>query len=241
VKHSRPRRPSSPDPKDFARTVRHELTVSLSGLGYAPDTPEFWDRIERFAAALATWGSRINLTAEPHNPAATVFHLTDSLAPAFLAGRRGGERLVGAFDAERRILDLGSGAGFPALVLAAATPARFTLVEARRKRASFLAVAASEMRLDNVTIEPLRASGGEHHGEVDLVLSRGVGTAAGFHRLASGALGTGGLAVLYANAGQRIGAAEAAACGLSDYLEICYELRRGPDTVARKLATWRRL
>jgi 16S rRNA (guanine527-N7)-methyltransferase len=241
VKHSRLRRPPSPDPQDFARTVRRDLAASLSGLGYTPATSEFWDRIERFAAALATWGSRINLTAEPHNPAAIVFHLTDSLAPAFLAQRPGGERLAGAFNSERRILDLGSGAGFPALVLAAAMPARFTLVEARRKRASFLTVAANEMRLDNVTIEPLRASGAEHREEFDLVLSRGVGTAAGFHRLASAVLKPGGLAVLYANAGQRIGAAEATACGLADYLEIRYELSRGQDMVARKLATWRRL
>ena len=61
--------------------------------------------------------------------------------------------LSGEFAQGRRALDLGSGAGFPGLVLAAASSADFTLVESRRKRASFLQVAVGEMDLKNVTIE----------------------------------------------------------------------------------------
>lgn len=47
-----------------------------------------------------------------------------------------------------RLVDLGSGAGFPGLVLAAARPdLEVTLVEPRERRAAFLSAAARKMRL----------------------------------------------------------------------------------------------
>ena len=50
-------------------------------------------------------------------------------------------------------LDLGSGAGFPGLVLAACrSEQQVTLVESRTKRIRWLERAAGELRLDNVTI-----------------------------------------------------------------------------------------
>jgi 16S rRNA G527 N7-methylase RsmG len=65
--------------------------------------------------------------------------------------------LADAFVAGSRVLDLGSGAGFPALILAAACDADFLLMEARRKRASFLRVTAAEMGLSNVQVDSARA------------------------------------------------------------------------------------
>ena len=55
------------------------------------------------------------------------------------------------------MLDIGSGAGFPGLVIAAAINASVTLVEARRKRATFLTEAVIEMGLKNVRVECARA------------------------------------------------------------------------------------
>jgi 16S rRNA (guanine527-N7)-methyltransferase len=50
--------------------------------------------------------------------------------------------------APARLVDLGSGAGFPGLVLAAARPdLEVTLVEPRERRAAFLSAAARKMRL----------------------------------------------------------------------------------------------
>lgn len=58
----------------------------------------------------------------------------------------------------RRIADLGSGAGFPGLVLAAALPeAEVALVEANKRKCGFLARAASEMGLANVLVVGQRA------------------------------------------------------------------------------------
>jgi 16S rRNA (guanine527-N7)-methyltransferase len=58
----------------------------------------------------------------------------------------------------RTLVDLGSGAGFPGLVLAAMGEGRFhvKLVEARAKKAAFLSTAAAAMGLSNVDVVPER-------------------------------------------------------------------------------------
>ena len=53
--------------------------------------------------------------------------------------------------------DLGSGAGLPGVVVAIARPdLRITLVEARRRRAAFLELAAQQLHLENVTVAAAR-------------------------------------------------------------------------------------
>ena len=64
--------------------------------------------------------------------------------------------LLGAGD--RRLCDLGSGAGLPGLVLACLRPdLEVVLTEVRRNRASFLAMAASELELPRVRVWARRA------------------------------------------------------------------------------------
>lgn len=54
-------------------------------------------------------------------------------------------------------LDLGTGAGFPGLVLAALRPdAEFLLVESRKRRIEWLTLAAGAMKLDNVRVHGSR-------------------------------------------------------------------------------------
>ena len=108
----------------------------------------FLERIEKMAATLALWGAHTNLTAEASEPAEIAFHVIDSLAPIAFASGADREALEAALAEGASALDLGSGAGFPGLVLAAAFEARFTLGESRRKRASYLQVAAHEMDLE---------------------------------------------------------------------------------------------
>jgi 16S rRNA (guanine527-N7)-methyltransferase len=76
----------------------------------------------------------------------------------------------------RRIADLGSGAGFPGLVLAAALPAaEVVLVEANRRKCDFLSRAVGEMELENAIVVAERAeSWAAGMGSRDLVTARAV-------------------------------------------------------------------
>ncbi len=63
------------------------------------------------------------------------------------------EAAVGSLAAEGAWADLGSGAGFPGLMLAETSPkARVTLVERRQKRRAFLEAVAAAAKLGNVTV-----------------------------------------------------------------------------------------
>src|SRR5260370_23920320 len=126
------------DPEKIAADVRARLAPALSAIGVISKNSEFLDRIERFAATLALWGPKMNLTAHPQDPDEIVFHVFDSIIPVSLAVSSKILRLGPGFDRERRFLDVGSGAGFPGLVIAAAINAQVILVEAGPKRATFL-------------------------------------------------------------------------------------------------------
>jgi 16S rRNA (guanine527-N7)-methyltransferase len=73
-----------------------------------------------------------------------------------------------------RIADLGSGAGFPGLVLAAALPdAEVALVESSRRKCAFLRRAVAAMGLENVTVVCERAEAwSDGLGANDLVTAR---------------------------------------------------------------------
>ena len=192
-----------------------------------------------FGTALALWGNKTNLTARPQDAARTVFHIVDSLMLLALARDRQIAGLAGTFGEGRRVLDFGSGAGFPGLVLASASEARFTLSESRRRRASFLTVAAHEMALDNVEIIAARISHSTVSRTYDAVLSRASGPSPEFYALASNALVPGGVAILYASPSQRLDLAAARTAGLIDYRHYPYAVRRPDGAVERLLAVWR--
>jgi 16S rRNA (guanine527-N7)-methyltransferase len=210
--------------------------------------PLFPQRIEKLAAAIALWGSRMNLTAEPSDPAELAFHLFDSLAPLTLAAGVRGSMLSGLFAQEARVLDLGAGAGFPGLVLAAASPAQFVLAEARRKRASFLTVTAGEMGLRNVEVEAAQLAPETvrsvdrftDHDGFDVVVARAFARPAEFHRMAAAALKPGGMAMLYANPGQELAVDSARSPEMGEVEELAYSVTRGARNVERILAVWRK-
>ncbi|NLG84456.1 MAG: 16S rRNA (guanine(527)-N(7))-methyltransferase RsmG, partial [Firmicutes bacterium] len=92
---------------------------------------------------------RLRLTAITTWEEALAKHLLDSLAPLAL----------GLSPAPMEpVADLGSGGGFPGLVLAIVLPGvSFTLIEATRKKAAFLTAAAEELGLGNVRVWAVRA------------------------------------------------------------------------------------
>jgi 16S rRNA (guanine527-N7)-methyltransferase len=234
-------RKKAANPEQIAAEVRAQLAPALSAIGVIGKNSEFLDRIERFAATLALWGPKINLTAHPRDPDEIVFHVFDSIIPVSLAVSSKILRL-GGFDRERRFLDVGSGAGFPGLVIAAAINARVTLVEARRKRASFLNEAIIEMGLRNAHVETMRAESLDVRAGFDLITARAVGSPIEMFKLAGRALHPGGVLMLYASIQQNFdGEADAAReAGLVDASVAGYDLRHGRQVMNRAVATWRR-
>src|SRR6202158_645749 len=229
------------NPEQIAANVRARLAPALSAIGVISKNSEFLDRIERFAATLVLWGPKINLTAHPTDPDEIVFHVFDSIIPVSLAVSTKILRL-GGFDRERRFLDIGSGAGFPGLVIAAGINAQVTLVEARGQRATFLDEAIIEMGLRNAHVETMRAESLDVRAGFDLVTARAVGIPIEMFNLAGRALHPGGVLMLYLSAAQNLDAyADASrAAGLVDGSVAGYDLRHGREVMNRAVATWRR-
>ncbi len=102
-------------------------------------------RLKAYADMLADWNARHNLVAKSTLPEVWHRHFLDSaqLAPLIPSGAR-------------TVVDLGSGAGFPGLVLAALKPElAVTLHEATTKKCAFLQAAADRMGL-KVTVRNAR-------------------------------------------------------------------------------------
>lgn len=111
-----------------------------------------------------------NLTAITDDVTAAEKHYYDSLLalPA-----------LGGAAAGAAVADIGSGGGFPGLVLAAACPQlRFTLIEATGKKCEFLVDCSQKMHLDNVKVINMRAEEAgrrpELRGQFDYVTARAV-------------------------------------------------------------------
>lgn len=105
-------------------------------------------RLKAYDALLLDWAGRHNLVARSTLPDRWRRHFLDSaqLYPLIPA-------------AAKSLVDLGSGAGFPGLVLAAMGAERglrAALVESTGKKAAFLRAAIAAMGLDNVAVIPQR-------------------------------------------------------------------------------------
>lgn len=121
---------------------RAALIRDAATLGLVIDEPTA-DKLLVLLDELARWNQSYNLTAISDRRDMIVRHLLDSLAVRPL--------LEGL-----RIVDVGTGAGFPGLPLAIIEPARhFTLLDSNGKKVRFVAHAARTLGLNNV--EPVHA------------------------------------------------------------------------------------
>jgi len=156
---------------------RHLLEEGARRLGIELG-PEVCDRLTVYLAELMKWSRRINLIArDTQKPQVIELHFLDSLTLAPLLRESGGPV---------RLLDVGSGAGFPGLVLACALPeADFTLVEPRQKRASFLRHLVRTLGLTNaeVVADRIEPHAARWRGRFTHVTSRAVAEPNAFLRL----------------------------------------------------------
>jgi len=127
-----------------------------------PDVPaDLVSHLERYRDLLLQWNKIHNLSG--YKDAATIeYYLYDALYP------------VTFLPPVATAMDIGTGAGFPGLILAMAQPqTRWTLVEPLQKRAGFLQFVKATLKLENVTVENCRVEALPDQ-RFDLITSRAV-------------------------------------------------------------------
>jgi 16S rRNA (guanine527-N7)-methyltransferase len=82
-------------------------------------------------------------------------------------------RCLKTFHADNRVLDIGSGGGFPAMIMAILYPdVSFVMVESIRKKSEFLETTSREIGLENVAV--IRDRVEKLSGEFDFITCRAV-------------------------------------------------------------------
>lgn len=147
--------PSSPD----VAALESRLASSLERVNLRVE-PSQRRSLARYVALLAQWNRAYSLTAVRDPFAMIDRHVVDSLTAL--------DFLVGA-----RLLDVGTGAGLPGLVLAIVRPdVRCTLLDPVRKKTRFCAHAAMTLGLDNVEVASERLATHRPQHPYTTVISR---------------------------------------------------------------------
>lgn len=123
--------------------------------------------LEKYARLLVEWNDKINLTAITDDEGIATKHFLDSLTAIKTGYVKG------------RVIDVGTGAGFPGLVLKIAKPEiELTLLDSLNKRINFLREVCDEVGISGVEFVHSRAEDGgknrEYRGRFDTVVSRAV-------------------------------------------------------------------
>ncbi|MGB7293773.1 MAG: 16S rRNA (guanine(527)-N(7))-methyltransferase RsmG [Thermodesulfobacteriota bacterium] len=129
------------------------------------------EQIQLFLAylhILQAWNTKINLTSIEDKKEIVIRHFLDSLTVFHLVG--GGSR----------VLDIGSGAGFPGIPLKITRPSiEITLLDSTLKKIYYLKDVIRKLRLEMITAVCARAESednGVQRNYYDFVISRAVGT-----------------------------------------------------------------
>ncbi|HVF92257.1 MAG TPA: 16S rRNA (guanine(527)-N(7))-methyltransferase RsmG [Blastocatellia bacterium] len=127
--------------EEHVNKFRKALEANVSGFGLEPLTENQLDRLAKHYEMMREWNRHVNLTRIVEPREAARLHYADSLF---------GARFIG--DA-KAVLDIGSGAGFPAIPLAVLRPdLAVTALEANHKKSVFLFEAKDALELPNLDI-----------------------------------------------------------------------------------------
>ena len=130
-------------------------------------TEEKQQQLEQFYQLLITWNEKMNLTRITEKEEVYLKHFYDSLT------------LVKELDLtqELTLCDVGSGAGFPGIVLKIVFPnLKITLLDSLQKRVNYLNTIIEELGLENIKAIHQRAEeyAKEHREYYDIVTARAV-------------------------------------------------------------------
>jgi len=149
------------------------------------------DQVDKFtthAMELAKWNRKINLTAITDPLEVAVKHFLDSMAP---------ESMI---PMNASLLDIGSGGGFPGVPLKILKPSlSVTLIDASRKKVSFLKHLIRILGLDNIEAFHVRAEElsqqALYAGHFNAIISRSLSSSSEFVLMALPLLDTDGILV----------------------------------------------
>lgn len=145
--------------RNLIKNGAEQLNISLNG--------EQIERLIKYASLLVEWNKKINLTAITDDEGIATKHFLDSLTAINTGYVKG------------KVIDVGTGAGFPGLVLKIAKPEiELTLLDSLNKRINFLKTIGAELGLDGVDYVHARAEDAGvnkvYRGGFDTVVSRAV-------------------------------------------------------------------
>lgn len=222
-------------------TDRERFTTALTRAAAALDirlTPEMLDAMFAHHETVIVTNARFNLTRITEPASAAVKLFADSLAPLAWSKSTG----VGITS----MLDVGTGAGFPAVPLAITRPDwQVTAIDSTGKKATFVRNAAKTIGIANLRAEHARAEQWRASTRFDLITLKAVGPLKTCVQIAQKLIGRDGHIAVFKSAkishdeiddGQR--AAESLGMSVWDVYE--YELPLADDLLQSALFVFRR-
>lgn len=206
--------------KDLLKSGAAELGISLTAAQFAS--------LNSFAEELKKWNRKINLTAIADDEGIAIKHFVDSLS------------LLKVVHAPGRLLDIGSGGGFPCIPVKVVLPdLEVVSVDAVVKKISFQKQAARLLKLEAFNAVHVRAEtlAAEYAESFDWVVSRAFSDIPTFVEMALPVLKKDGriVAMKGPGAGEEVAAAEAALAKLGVKVESVVEFRLPGTGDARAL------
>jgi len=157
-------------------TWKRRLDDGAKELGVELDQSQV-EILWRYGHMLRERNAHVNLTSIVSPEGILTLHMLDSLT------------LVPHLGAAQRIIDVGTGGGFPGIPLAVACPQRhFTLIDGTQKKIRFVAESAAALDIRNVQAVAARAESYTGEKEFDAVVLRAVGSLADVVHNAAGLL-----------------------------------------------------
>lgn len=145
-----------------------DLRKALSELGLSAEKEQV-RKFEEYMTEILEWNKKVNLTRITERDEFIVKHFLDSLVCV----------RYDEYRAAKRIIDIGTGAGFPGVPLAIASPEKeFVLMDSLNKRLRIIDELCTDIKIGNVSTVHARAEelarNKQHREKYDLCVSRAV-------------------------------------------------------------------